>query len=160
MRSLLCLMRWWIRDYDTVAFPMVNASDVGDKVEGRMGLLRSFRAAMNEIFATICARDQLEKRAAAELREMMDQALTMCVDLFAWAPYWVASPPENPAAAWEEMQKRSDPYFYVVPLIDEALPVMRDPILCQIRNETECSICVLHRELLGCEVGLARQGGC
>ena len=99
MRSLLCLMRWWIRDYDTVAFPMVNASDVGDRVEGRMGLLRSYRAAMNDIFATICFRDKLDKRQSAELREKMDKALTMCVDLFAWAPFWAEPPPANPAGA-------------------------------------------------------------
>ena len=123
-----------------------------------MGLLRSYRAAMNEIFATACVRDRVERRMAAELREKMDKALTMCVDLFAWAPFWAETPPTNPAGAWREMQQRRDPFFYVIPLINEAVPVVRDPILCEIRNMTECSICVLHRELLGSEVGLARQG--
>ena len=158
LRSLLCAMRWWRRDYNTVPVPMVDASDVGDRVEARMGLLRSFRAAMNEIFATICARDGVDHKAAADLRVAMDACLTHCVDLLAWAPFYTEPCLDNPAGVWKELQRQRQPLRYVIPLIDEAIPVIRDSVLTDIRNGDECSICVLYRELLGSEVGLSEQG--
>ena len=74
--SLVCSSRWWVRDFNTVAVPMANASDVGDRPEARMGLLRSYRAAMNEIFATICERDTMRKTDAASLRTAIESCLT------------------------------------------------------------------------------------
>ena len=155
LRSLLASFTWWIRDFFTVAVPMINASDVGDRPEARMGLLRSHREAMNEIFATIRERGGIDKKDAASLRTAIESCLTWCVDLLAWAPFFTEPRPENPAGVWKELRQQQDPLHYVIPLLEDAIPPFRHPILEKMRNSKQCSICALHYDMIGQELGLA-----
>ena len=156
-RSLLVRLTWWRRDPNTAAVSMVNGSDVGDRPEARMGLLQSYREAMNQIFATIMHQDGIDRREAALLRTAIEACLQRCCDLLAWAPCFMRPPLSDPAGAWEDLGRRQDPLVYAMALLDEALPPLRDPALCKLREDDRCFICALHYDLLGMELGLVEQ---
>ena len=71
------------------------------------------------------------------------------------APFLTEPAPENPAGAWKDLRQQQDPLRYVLPLLEEALPPFRHPALVQMREGAQCSLCALHYDLLGQELGLA-----
>ena len=152
LRNLLAVITWFARCPERLAAPLVDANDAGDRTEGRMGVLGSYRSSMHVIFETLQARDGFDRKEATILRTLFEKALTWCSDLLVYAPLLLGK--EDRALTWREATQKEWPIRDAMVLVEQAIPVVRDEPLCAARCTGRCMICLLHRELLGFELGL------
>ena len=107
---------------------------------------------MHTIFETLQARDGFDRKEAAVLRTLIEKALAWCSDLLVYAPLLLGK--ENRALTWREATQKEWPLQDAMTLLEQAIPPVRDGPLCRVRGTGRCMICLLHRDLLGFELGL------